>query len=150
MKMFLKFFIFIVTFISVTSLNDNSVQAKSKWQKGTPTALRGYWKNRAYVYNGHPRGHWEYTYMYFLKSSAGFYKRYGTDIPGIGNVQYRKLGQNFYKLYGGFTWYKRFYPSVWYINKLSTNKLVFNGHIFYKWDGHTRINKKIGGYPPIW
>ncbi len=89
-----------VAFATV-GLNDQTVQAKSTWHTGTPTAIRGTWyyngagSNKAYVtYFAHmSKG------QYFEKSDADntYYK-----LPGYGlkSIKYRYLGQRVYELTG--------------------------------------------------
>ncbi len=89
-----------VAFATV-GLNDQTVQAKSTWHTGTPTAIRGTWyyngagSNKAYVtYSAHmSKG------QYFEKSDADntYYK-----LPGYGlkSIKYRYLGQRVYELTG--------------------------------------------------
>lgn len=141
-KMFTIAIIFAST-LSVLLFFSSTVQAKNSWHKGTPSALRGFWRHRTYVYEGTPKGHWFFSFMSFYKNHTGL-SGWQTDDYGLRKARYRKLGPNFYKLVG-YTYYKK---NVWYINKLSPTKLLFNGNTFSKWTGRFRINPKTR--KPIW
>lgn len=108
-----------------SAVNTQSASASS-YHKGTPTALRGYWRTKMHKYRGglHSSYYWGYSHLTIKKNSfrdAGI--QAGAEVPT--KLSYRYLGHHTYYLKGSERMGKSMVsPFKWKIKKINSKKLT--------------------------
>ncbi|GAX05156.1 hypothetical protein IWT25_00459 [Secundilactobacillus pentosiphilus] len=151
MKKICRTLLLLIMALGIFSAANTQSASASSYHKGTPTALRGYWRTKIhknyYNHGGH-RDHWWGYFHAAIKSSNIRIDAVQGGAYGANKMSYRYAGNHTYYLKGKEEMGPgTVYTLKWKIKKLSSNKikLVLLGNkdiktmTYYKFSG--RISK---------